>query len=270
LGGQPPSQSDAQAQAQALANTQAQAAAYQQAQDRAAAAMAQQQQQQQRAHEQMQQQQQMQQMQQQQQQQMQQQQMQRQQQEQVFRPSVETLVDPQAPLQPNRAPPQQQFAQSSETLVHPQSLQPQRPREAPSYESFAQAPLQPQRLPNASTVPASFRALPLLSTDLPHTNVNVSHSFVRPNDRGKEVLSFVVYVDPGNNKEGWKVEKMYSDVLALDQRVRNSVGKNVGKKMASLPEGKLWKDHAPAKVDQRKVGHRVSPLYCANVRAGHP
>jgi RalA-binding protein 1 len=79
-----------------------------------------------------------------------------------------------------------------------------------------------------------------------------------------------VYVDPGNNKEGWKVEKMYSDVLALDQRVRNSVGKNVGKKMASLPEGKLWKDHAPAKVDQRKVGHRVSLLYCANVRAGHP
>ncbi|KAJ7355503.1 signal transducer [Mycena albidolilacea] len=103
------------------------------------------------------------------------------------------------------------------------------------------------------TVPASFRALPLLSTDLPHTNVNVSHSFVRPNDRGKEVLSFVVYVDPGNNKEGWKVEKMYSDVLALDQRVRNSVGKTVGKKMASLPEGKLWKDHAPAKVDQRKA-----------------
>ncbi|KAJ7695150.1 hypothetical protein B0H17DRAFT_931184 [Mycena rosella] len=130
---------------------------------------------------------------------------------------------------------QQQFGQSSETLV-------------------SQAPLQPVRhSPVASTVPASFRALPLLSTDLPHTTVTVSHSFVRPNDRGKEVLSFVVYVDPGNNKEGWKVEKMYSDVLALDQRVRNSVGKGVGKKMVNLPEGKLWKDHAPAKVDQRKA-----------------
>ncbi|KAJ7460547.1 hypothetical protein FB451DRAFT_1269430 [Mycena latifolia] len=130
---------------------------------------------------------------------------------------------------------QQQFAPSSETLV-------------------TQTPLQPQRLsPAANTVPASFRALPLLSTDLPRTTVTVSHSFVRPNDRGKEVLSFVVYVDPGNNKEGWKVEKMYSDVLALDQRVRSSVGKSVGKKMASLPEGKLWKDHAPAKVDQRKA-----------------
>src|SRR4051812_8768770 len=51
------------------------------------------------------------------------------------------------------------------------------------------------------------------------------HSFVRPNDRGKEVLSSVVCVDPGNNKEGWKIEKMYSDVLVLDQRMRNSVGK---------------------------------------------
>ncbi|KAJ7351228.1 hypothetical protein DFH08DRAFT_957560 [Mycena albidolilacea] len=90
-----------------------------------------------------------------------------------------------APLQPNRAPPQQQFAQSSETFNHPQSLQLQRPREAPSYESFAQAPLQPQRLPN-------------------------------------EVLLSVIYVDPGNNKEGWKIEKMYSDVLALDQRMHNN------------------------------------------------
>ncbi|KAJ3482868.1 hypothetical protein NLJ89_g12112 [Agrocybe chaxingu] len=46
---------------------------------------------------------------------------------------------------------------------------------------------------------------------------------------------------------------MYSDVLSLDQRVRSSVGKGVGKKIANLPEGKLWKDHAPAKVDQRKA-----------------
>ena len=67
------------------------------------------------------------------------------------------------------------------------------------------------------------------------------------------MLSFIVFVNPGNGKEGWKVEKMYSDVLSLDQRVRSSVGKGVGKKIANLPEGKLWKDHAPAKVDQRKV-----------------
>jgi RalA-binding protein 1 len=67
------------------------------------------------------------------------------------------------------------------------------------------------------------------------------------------VLSFIIVVDPGNRKETWKVEKLYSDVLSLDQRIRASVGKGVGKKIASLPEGKLWRDHAPAKVDQRKV-----------------
>jgi RalA-binding protein 1 len=109
---------------------------------------------------------------------------------------------------------------------------------------------QDQQLPET----IAFRALPLLSSDLPHTNITVSHSFVRPNDRGKEVLSFIVFVDPGSGKDGWKVEKMYSDVLGLDQRVRSSVGKGIGKKIANLPEGKLWKDHAPAKVDQRKVG----------------
>ena len=116
--------------------------------------------------------------------------------------------------------------------------------------------LQDQQQPEA----VAFRALPLLSSDLPHTNITVSHSFVRPNDRGKEVLSFIVFVDPGNGRDGWKVEKMYSDVLGLDQRVRNSVGKGVGKRIANLPEGKLWKDHAPAKVDQRKVrGARKLP-----------
>jgi RalA-binding protein 1 len=115
---------------------------------------------------------------------------------------------------------------------------------------------------NPAPSPAGFfRALPLLPTDLPHTRITVSHSFVRPNDRGKEVLSFIVHISPGKGKEGWKVEKMYSDVLNLDQRVRSSVGKSIGKKIATLPEGKLWKDHAPAKADQRKVrSMSVHPL----------
>ncbi|KAK7056169.1 Rho GTPase activating protein [Paramarasmius palmivorus] len=121
--------------------------------------------------------------------------------------------------------------------------------EPPSYTSLRSS----SDTMSTSSAGGVFRALPLLSSDLPHTKINVSHSFVRPNDRGKEVLSFVVHVDPGRGKEGWKVEKLYSDVLNLDQRVRSSVGKSVGKKIAALPEGKLWKDHAPAKVDQRKA-----------------
>lgn len=107
--------------------------------------------------------------------------------------------------------------------------------------------------PSRDPVPASFRALPLLSSDLPYTSIVVSNSVIKPNERGKEVLSFVISINPGKNKESWKVEKVYSDILTLDQRVRNNVGKTAAKRIATLPEGKFWKDHAPARVDQRKV-----------------
>ena len=98
-----------------------------------------------------------------------------------------------------------------------------------------------------------FRALPLLPYDLPYTRINVTNSSIRPNDRGKDVLSFVVLVDPGNQKESYMVEKLYSDVLGLDQRIRSRYGKSIHKKIPNLPDGKLWKDHAPSRVDQRKV-----------------
>ena len=98
-----------------------------------------------------------------------------------------------------------------------------------------------------------FRALPLLPYDLPYTRINVTNSSIRPNDRGKDVLSFVVLVDPGNQKEPYMVEKLYSDVLGLDQRIRSRYGKSIHKKIPHLPDGKLWKDHAPSRVDQRKV-----------------
>jgi RalA-binding protein 1 len=98
-----------------------------------------------------------------------------------------------------------------------------------------------------------FRALPLLPYDLPYTRITVTNSSIRPNDRGKDVLSFVVQVNPGNQKEPYMIEKLYSDVLGLDQRIRSRYGKNILKKIPHLPDGKLWKDHAPSRVDQRKV-----------------
>lgn len=103
-----------------------------------------------------------------------------------------------------------------------------------------------------------FRALPLLPYDLPYTRINVTNSSIRPNDRGKDVLSFVVLVDPGNQKEPYMVEKLYSDVLGLDQRIRSRYGKSIHKKIPHLPDGKLWRDHAPSRVDQRKVW----PTFC--------
>ena len=110
------------------------------------------------------------------------------------------------------------------------------------------------------SVQPHFRQLPLLVSDFPTTRVQVSHSSIRPNDRGKEVLSFVISVDPGSGKESWKIEKLYSDFISLDQKIR-SVNRNIAKKMPSLPDSKLWRDHAPAKVDQRKASPhaRVGP-----------
>ncbi|KAI0665344.1 hypothetical protein C8Q78DRAFT_1084067 [Trametes maxima] len=93
---------------------------------------------------------------------------------------------------------------------------------------------------------------PLLAEDLPYTEVVVATS-IRPNDRGKEVLSFIISVDPGRGKDAWKIEKLYSDVLGLDTHVRAAVGRSAAKRLTSLPEGRLWRNYAPAKVYQRKA-----------------
>ncbi|KAJ1306657.1 hypothetical protein OPQ81_007652 [Rhizoctonia solani] len=97
---------------------------------------------------------------------------------------------------------------------------------------------------------------PKLTTfDLGTAIITVPLSHIRANDRGKEVLSFVIEIalDPMSEREGWKIEKLYSDVLALDVKVRQSLGRSALKKIAPLPDAKLFKDNAPAKVDQRKM-----------------
>ncbi|TDL23658.1 RhoGAP-domain-containing protein [Rickenella mellea] len=98
---------------------------------------------------------------------------------------------------------------------------------------------------------ATFRQMPLLDTDLKNATAQVIGSHIRANDKGKEVLSFVISVGV-IGKDGWTIEKFYSDVLALDSRLRQRCSRNTVKKIAPLPDNKLFKDHAPAKVDQRK------------------
>lgn len=138
----------------------------------------------------------------------------------------------------------------SHSSLESTSLTPQ--PESPFPESYL-SPTQSMRGTSSDGPNPTFRALPLIVDDLKTTRVVVSHSSIRPNDRGKEVLSFEIEVDPGKSKEPWKIEKLYSDVLGLDHRLRAAIGKGVSKKIAALPEGKLWRDHAPAKSDQRKV-----------------
>lgn len=130
--------------------------------------------------------------------------------------------------------------------------------QAPSLSSAQTLGDQPPASPFPLPIPANppqmkFRQLPLLAEDLPYTEVIVLNSNIRPNDKGKDTLSFIIFVDPGRGKDTWKIEKAYSDVLLLDTRMRSAVGRSASKKLMSLPEGRLWRDHAPAKVDQRKV-----------------
>ncbi|KAL0565673.1 Rho GTPase activating protein [Marasmius crinis-equi] len=181
--------------------------------------------------------------------------------------TIQTKVPP-TPLQPtqNNAMLQATPWESGSHHLLPHDS-PQSPSTSPSpsylyqYPSTTRTPQKsPPPSPQEQTLQTSissaidaFCALPLLSSDLPHTKISISRPFIRPNYRGKEVLSFLVHVDPGRGKEGWKVKRMYKDVLDLDSRVRASVAKEVGKKIMVLPEGKLWRDHAPAKADQRKA-----------------
>jgi len=150
---------------------------------------------------------------------------------------------------------------SSHALTHSLSLE--GPLSTPTIDSpLPSSYLSPTKPSSGAGSNATFRALPLVYDDLKTTRITVLHSSVKPNDRGKDVLSFVIEVDPRNTKDPWKIEKLYSDFLGLDQRMRNTVAKNVAKKMGVLPEGKVWRDHAPAKADQRKVSVATTRSAC--------
>jgi RalA-binding protein 1 len=59
-------------------------------------------------------------------------------------------------------------------------------------------------MPPSITPAATFRQMPLLNTDLKNATVEVVGSHIRPNDRGREVLCFVIGVNVVG-KEGWTV-----------------------------------------------------------------
>ncbi|KAG8753097.1 hypothetical protein FRC11_007720 [Ceratobasidium sp. 423] len=126
---------------------------------------------------------------------------------------------------------------------------------SPTTSTMSTPPPPPRMQRTDSQQTTTTTSLPKLTTfDLGTAIITVPLSHIRANDRGKEVLSFVIEIalDPMSEREGWKIEKLYSDVLALDAKVRQSLGRTALKRIAPLPDAKLFKDHAPAKVDQRK------------------
>jgi RalA-binding protein 1 len=89
--------------------------------------------------------------------------------------------------------------------------------------------------------------LPLLYTDLPNTSILVSSASLRPAG-----LDITITVNPGNG-QGWTIQKKLADILALDAKIREGLGKYGARLIPSLPEGRIWKDRAPVRVDERKV-----------------
>jgi len=94
--------------------------------------------------------------------------------------------------------------------------------------------------------------LPLLYTDLPNTSILISNASLRPDGLRSDVLHITIAIDPGNG-QGWTIQKKLADVLALDAKIREGLGKYGARLIPSLPDGRIWKDRAPVRVDERKA-----------------
>lgn len=93
--------------------------------------------------------------------------------------------------------------------------------------------------------------------------IKVTGSNITTNEKGKEVVSFIISVGkrleyPASDgieddmEELWRVEKLYSDFLALDTKIKSSEHRAVSSRLGKLPDKALFATHAPSKVDQRK------------------
>lgn len=139
----------------------------------------------------------------------------------------------------------------------------------PSQDTIPSRPILDQQ-PSNDSVPSNGNANPspspapdhtqLTPALLPHAHLSIPHSTVFPNQNGRDVLCFIIAINirPPNNATplSWTVGKTFSAFMDLDARSQERSGKNRKdwkRMVASLPEGKAWKDFAPSKIDQRKV-----------------
>ncbi|KAK4702174.1 RalA-binding protein 1, partial [Phenoliferia sp. Uapishka_3] len=118
-------------------------------------------------------------------------------------------------------------------------------------------------LPAVPPTPTATRPT-LYPAFFPFTRIRITSSNIKPKDKGKEIVSFLadvtVTVPPESDPDGlggkasWRIEKPYSDFVALDAAVRGKkVNKSELKSLGSLPDKTFFKDHAPYKSDQRKT-----------------
>ncbi|KAI8976777.1 hypothetical protein BDB01DRAFT_844401 [Pilobolus umbonatus] len=96
----------------------------------------------------------------------------------------------------------------------------------------------------------------MMGTNMSNVCIKVLGSNIRPNDKGKEVVSFVLSIGFQHDdelEERWRVEKLYSDFLALDAKLKTLRNRALINKIGKLPDKALFSNNAPSKVDQRKA-----------------
>ncbi|WVQ69491.1 uncharacterized protein L199_007710 [Kwoniella botswanensis] len=113
---------------------------------------------------------------------------------------------------------------------------------------------------NSSTSLNDTRPRPrMTSALLSYSRITIPSSTVFPNSSGRDVLCFIVAVTarpPNAQPITWNVAKLFSAFLDLETKIKAKSGKRTKdwkQMVASLPEGRAWKDFAPSKIDQRKA-----------------
>ena len=108
-----------------------------------------------------------------------------------------------------------------------------------------------------STMSRMTRPVRLVPALLPFLKVTVLNSHIRTNDRSREIISFSIFlslkVPEQRIDQSWTIEKRFSDILTMDADIKARHSRSQNRKLASLPDKSLFKDHAPNKVDLRKV-----------------
>lgn len=167
------------------------------------------------------------------------------------------------------------FRQNSEQGGVPPLQQPPRPSQSRPRDDYGtpQAGAAPNYGSAVSSNAPAPKCVPLVPGLLGIVNTEVVNSTIKAVDRGREAVVFHVRVainktltpdDPrqalisSNAPTSWIVEKTWPDLQNLDHIVRNKNSRSALRKVPSLPEKNLFKDHAPARVDQRKVSCRLT------------
>ncbi|CAG8771905.1 1417_t:CDS:2, partial [Gigaspora margarita] len=134
------------------------------------------------------------------------------------------------------------------------------PSQGQQLQSFQSLPPLSQQ---SQSPPRSEAPTPSITSDgISGIAVKVIGSNKKTNDKGKEVLAFIISVGQarvvdgcivGMEKELWRVEKFYSDFLSLDGKLKQRHSKSTINKIGKLPDKNLFHNNAPSKVDQRKT-----------------